>query len=265
VYAAGYDGVHFYLVMRYIDGPDLLGLLRREGPLAERRVLRLLGQIASALAAVHERNIVHRDIKPANVLLWNAGGADEHALLSDFGIAKALDESTGVTGVGAIGTPAYMAPEVCLGHAATSASDQYSLACLAYELLSGDFPYDASGAEFRVAHVEQVPIPLRSRMPGVSSQVANAVATALAKDPKDRFGDVRAFVAQSRAAEESFTRSQEMTKLLDETEETQALVDPLSRTYQLSDSTISELTGIDRAEIVRLKRRAAKRALTGRG
>ena len=116
-------------------------MLHDGGPLPEPRALRLLGQLASALAAVHERGLVHRDVKPQNVLVWNPGDPeDEHAMLTDFGIAKALDDSRGITGMGALGTPGYMAPEVCLGRAATPASDQYSFACMAFELLAGRSP-----------------------------------------------------------------------------------------------------------------------------
>jgi len=171
VYAAGFERPHFYLAMRLIRGADLARLVSTEGPLVEERALRVLGQVASALHAIHERGMVHRDVKPANVLLWGAGQDDEHAMLTDFGIAKALNDSRNLTGLGAVGTPAYMAPEVCLGRSALPASDQYSLACLAFELLSGRLPLDADGVSFPDAHIEQAPMSLATAAPGVSPAV----------------------------------------------------------------------------------------------
>jgi len=103
----------------------------------------------------------NRDIKPGNVLLWNAAEEDEHAMLTDFGIAKGLDDPRSITGVAPVGTPAYMAPEVFLARPVTAASDQYSLACMAFEMLSGRLPLEADDAGYPDAHLEQ-PAP-RSR------------------------------------------------------------------------------------------------------
>ena len=103
--------------------------------------MRLVGQVASALHTVHERGLVHRDIKPQNVLMWGAGKIDEHAFLTDFGIAKALHDVNPLTRVGALGTPGYMAPELRDGKDPTASCDQFSLACLAYELLTGRLPF----------------------------------------------------------------------------------------------------------------------------
>ena len=128
VYTAGFARPHFYISMRLVPGPDLAKIVRHGGALEESRALRILGQVASALHAVHAKGLVHRDVKPHNVLLWEAGSDEEHAMLTDFGIAKALDDTHGITGLAAIGTPAYMAPEICLGQLATPACDQYSLA-----------------------------------------------------------------------------------------------------------------------------------------
>lgn len=100
VYGAGFERPHFYISMRLISGPDLGHLLHDHGAMPERRALRILGQVGSALHAVHESKLVHRDIKPGNVLLWNAGEEDEHAMLTDFGIAKGLDDPRSITGVG---------------------------------------------------------------------------------------------------------------------------------------------------------------------
>jgi serine/threonine-protein kinase len=135
IYAAGYEDGQFFLAMRLVRGTDLGEIADQEGPLSEQRVARLVGQIASALFAVHEQGMVHRDVKPQNVLVWNAGQVDEHCFLTDFGIAKALTETVGFTTVGVLGTRGYIAPELFEGGQPTPACDQYSLACLAYQLL----------------------------------------------------------------------------------------------------------------------------------
>jgi serine/threonine protein kinase len=192
VYAAGFDAGQFYIAMRYVPGTDLAQLQDAEGALSEARSLHFVSQIAAALAAVHARRMVHRDVKPKNIMIWNAGEDDEHALLTDFGIAKALDDSGSLTRWGGIGTPDYMAPEVCLGRLAQPASDQYSLACVVYEMLSQRRPYPDT-LDPREAHVEATPIPLREVAPASSPAVAAAVARALSKSPGDRYATITAF------------------------------------------------------------------------
>lgn len=264
VYSAGFERPHFYIAMRLIPGPDLAKVRRESGPLGEDRVMRLLGQIASALYAVHQRGLVHRDIKPANVLVWAGGTDDEHAMLTDFGIAKAIDDTQNVTGVGPVGTPGYMAPEVCLGQPATPASDQYSLGCLAYELLAGRPVFDGDSASVRQAHVEQKPVPLAEAAPACSSVVAAAVDKALAKSPDHRHNNVRELVRAAKAADQAFRRSEEITRVMTEAKAPADAVGRLSTDHGLSDATISQITDIDRTQVVRLRRRQVRRALVGR-
>lgn len=264
VYAAGYERPHFYISMRLVPGPDLAKVLRSGGALEEARALRILGQVASALHAVHKSGLVHRDIKPHNVLLWDAGSDEEHAMLTDFGIAKALDDTHSLTGLSAIGTPSYMAPEICLGHLATPACDQYSLGCMAYELLSGHAPFDGDAGAMRDAHVERQPVPLVDAAPQISRAVADAVDIALAKDPKRRHEDVRAFVRTAKASDEAFRRSQAITRVMAEVNGPEEAVGRLSAEHGLSDVTISQLIELDRTQVVRLRRRQARRALVGR-
>jgi serine/threonine-protein kinase len=264
IYAAGYEPPHFYISMRLVPGPDLAKVLRSAGALDEVRALRIIGQVASALHAVHEKGLVHRDIKPHNVLLWDAGGDEEHAMLTDFGIAKALDDSSNLTGVAAIGTPAYMAPEVCMGNRATPACDQYSLGCMAYELLSGRPPFDGDAVSLREAHVEQDPPPLSRVAPHISEAVAEAVGTALDKDPERRHGDVRKLVRAAKASDDAFRRSQALDQIITESPKPEDAVGRLSAEQGLSDGTISQLRDLDRTEVVRLRRRRARRALVGR-
>jgi serine/threonine protein kinase len=264
VYTAGYERPHFYISMRLIPGPDLAKILRRDGALEEARALRILGQVASALDACHAKGLVHRDVKPHNVLLWGAGTDDEHAMLTDFGIAKALDDSQSITGLAVVGTPAYMAPEIWLGHPATPACDQYSLACMAYELLSGHPPFAGDAGALREAHIERRPVPLLDAAPQISRSVAEAVDVALTKDPRDRHADVRALVKAAKASHDAFRRSQEITRVMTEVKEPEETVARLSVEQGLSDATISQLTELDHTEVVRLRRRQARRALVGR-
>lgn len=264
VYAAGYERPHFYIAMRLVRGRDLSEVLRAGGRLDEPRALRILGQVASAVQAVHDQGLVHRDIKPHNVLLWAEGTDEEHAMLTDFGIAKVLDDTRSITGVSAIGTPAYMAPEICLGHLATPACDQYSLGCMAYELLAGRPPFDGDAVSLREAHVEQHPTPLGEAAPSVSRATAEAIDLALSKDPGERHGDVRQFVRAAKAANDAFDRSQSLVRVMSESKEPGEAVARLSSDHGLSDATISQLTDLDRTEVVRLRRRRARSALVGR-
>jgi serine/threonine protein kinase len=263
VYDAGYDGERFYIVMRYVEGPDLSQLIREEGPIAEPRAMRLLGQIASALYAVHQAGLVHRDVKPHNVLVWGASDPDEHAMLTDFGIAKALNDTTATTGIGPVGTPAYMAPEVCAGEAAVPASDQYSLACVAFQMISGRRPFEADSFAVRDAHMNRQPAALADCAPGTSRAVCEAIARALEKSPGRRFPDVRGLVAAAAPASESFDRAQAITRVVRDSADTNNVVSTLHDEYGLSDGTIAEITDLNRTEVVRRRRRAASRVLTG--
>jgi len=264
VYSAGFEPPHFYIAMRLVTGPDLSEALRQSGALPEDRALRLLGQIASALHSVHSKGLVHRDIKPHNVLLWAAGTEDEHAMLTDFGIAKALDDTRSLTGVGAIGTPAYMAPEVCLGQPARPASDQYSLACMAFELLAGRLPFEGDAPSMREAHVECSAPPLRSVAPHVSETTCAAIDRALRKHPDERYPSVREFMHATRASRESFETSERVSEVLAK-EPTAGAVQQLASRAGYSDARISHITELDQTEVVRLRRRQARRALLGRG
>lgn len=263
VYDAGYDGRHFYIAMRFVDGPDLAKVLQAQGGLHEARAMRLLGQLASALHAVHKAGLVHRDVKPHNVLIWSADEHDEHALLTDFGIAKALADTGSITSGGPIGTPAYMAPEICSWQPATPASDQYSLACVAFEMLSGQRPFDEDGMDVREAHIAADPRPLSDCAPGIQPAICTAIDRALEKDPANRFPDVVAFIRATGTAGQSFARSQKISEAIKQADDTSDAISTLHTEHGLSDGTIAEITDLDRTEVVRRRRRAARRLLVG--
>ena len=181
------DGVLFY-VMPYVDGPSLRQRLEREGELPVPDAVRILREIAGAMAFAHQRGIVHRDLKPENVLL-----SGEHAIVADFGVAKALHLSgagAGLTGTGmAIGTPAYMAPEQAAADPMTDhRADIYALGVLGYELLTGAPPFvGGSPQQTVVAHLTRAPEPLESVRPGIPPRLAAAIMRCLEKRPADRW------------------------------------------------------------------------------
>lgn len=193
------DGVLYY-VMPYIPGESLRARIRRERQLPLPDAIRITGEVAEALAAAHAQGVVHRDIKPENIL-FEAG----HALVADFGIAKAITEAAGerlsTTGL-RIGTPGYMSPEQATGEANLDhRSDVYSLAVVLYEMLAGEPPYNGPTAQAIFAKQLSQPVPpLRVVRETVSTALEEVVCKALAKVPADRYGSVAEFAsAVSRA------------------------------------------------------------------
>jgi hypothetical protein len=182
-----------YFVMPYIEGESLKQRLAR-GPLALREALDVIRAVASALDHAHASGIVHRDVKPANILL--TGGT---AVVTDFGIARAIDESVAaatLTGTGIIiGTPQYMSPEQgAAGEAVDARTDVYALGCVAYEMLAGTPPFVADSALTLLARHRLDPPPsLTTARPDLPPGVAAAVRRALAKIPAERFASAGAF------------------------------------------------------------------------
>lgn len=184
--AGARDGLLFY-VMPYVPGESLRHRLTREGKLPIEDALRILHEIADALAQAHAEGVIHRDIKPENILLQG-----RHAVLTDFGVARALVEaSTGgrltETGI-ALGTPGYMSPEQATGDRNVDArADVYALAVVGYEMLAGVPPFEGPTAQAIVAaHLTSTPKPLGALRPETPARVADAIARALAKTPSER-------------------------------------------------------------------------------
>ena len=199
VYAAGEaDGV-LYLVTRFVAGGDLAALLKRAGgTLDPARAGALISQVAAALDAAHAVGLVHRDVKPGNVLIDNAPGRPEHAYLSDFGLSKALSAASGLTASGVfLGTPDYCPPEQIAGRPPVSAqSDQYSLACLAFQMLAGTVPYrrDETLATL-FAHIQDSVPALTAFRPELPDALDSVLAKAMAKQPTDRYGSCGEFAS----------------------------------------------------------------------
>lgn len=185
--AAGGEGGLSYYVMPFMQGESLRGRLQQRGALPQTQVVRTLREVASALAFAHENGIVHRDIKPDNVLL--IGGS---AMVTDFGVAKALSVSTGdgdpnsLTSLGiALGTPSYIAPEQATADPTTDhRADIYSLGAMAYEMVTGRTPFSARSPQaMLVAHISEQPVPLIERKPDISPALNSLVMRSLEKSP----------------------------------------------------------------------------------
>jgi DNA-binding beta-propeller fold protein YncE len=202
VYDAGEAGGVLYIAMRYVEGVDLKVLLAREGRLEPGRALAIAGQVAGALDAAHTLGLVHRDVKPGNILLAAGGTAGgEHAYLADFGLTKRADSASQLTVAGQVlGTVDYVAPEQIEGERVDGRADQYSLACVLFECLTGSVPFPRE-TELAVlwAHVQQPPPRLSAVATDLPPRLDAAVARALAKPPGDRFptcGELVAAVEQ---------------------------------------------------------------------
>ena len=190
VYDAGEVEGQLYLAMRYVPGSDLKERLRLERPLERAEAIAIASQIANALDAAHARGLVHRDIKPSNVLLDDQG----HAYLADFGLTRRLaEQATGFDAGLSLGTPAYVAPEQIEGKELDGRADQYSLACLLHECLTGEPPFPrGSEAATLFAHLEE--------QPPAPQGLEQVLSKALAKDPAERYESCRAFVDDARRA-----------------------------------------------------------------
>ena len=189
VLSAGDSGGSPYFTMPFVEGESLRARLARHGELPVSEAIRLLREIASALAYAHDRGVVHRDIKPDNVLI--SGGS---AMVTDFGVAKALSASSNaevgsVTSLGvALGTPAYMSPEQASADPSVDhRADIYAFGVLAYELLTGQPPFvGRTPQNLLVAHVTEAPEPISKRRASLPTALAGLVMRCLEKRPADR-------------------------------------------------------------------------------
>jgi serine/threonine-protein kinase len=189
---AGEDDNTPYIVFEYVEGETLKDRIRRFGRLPISEAVAYAVEIARALGVAHEHGIVHRDVKPQNVLVDEEGSAK----VTDFGIARTLDQE-GLTADGRVlGTTDYVSPEQALGHAVTGQSDLYSLGIVLFEMLTGDVPFKGDNqVAIAMKHVrEQLP-DVQLRRPEVSSALAAVLDRATAKDLDERYVDDREFIA----------------------------------------------------------------------
>ncbi len=181
-----------YIVLEYVDGETLKSLIRRDGPLEIPQAIAYAIEMARALGAAHERQIVHRDVKPHNILIDPEGSAK----ITDFGIARSLSEE-GLTMAGRVlGTTDYVSPEQALGQAVTPQSDLYSLGIVLYEMLTGDVPFHGdSPVAVAMKHVREELPDVQARRPELSAATAAVVDRAVAKDLSRRYPDAASMEA----------------------------------------------------------------------
>jgi YVTN family beta-propeller protein len=192
------DG-RLFIDMRLVDGTDIRRLLHENGPIAPRRAVYLLGQVAEALDAAHADDLVHRDAKPSNMLVTSS----DFVYVVDFGIARSMGgRQTSLTITGAtIGTLDYMAPERFAGHAVDGRADVYSLACVLHECLTATPPFPGKDLPSLIyAHLYSGPPQASSLVEGVPPALDAVVARGMAKEPEDRFPTAGALAAAAREA-----------------------------------------------------------------
>lgn len=203
VYEAGESAGLLYIAMRWVEGSDLATVIEEEGPLAAGRAVSLLAQVASALDAAHGRGLIHRDLKPANVLVTSSGGPGqvEHAYLTDFGVAKERAGPALTRTSMFIGSPHYAAPEQFEGSELDGRADQYALACVLVDGLTGEPPF-VRGTDVAVmyAHLHDPPPRLAERRPGLPPGLDAVIARALAKKRDDRYESCSEFLDAARDA-----------------------------------------------------------------
>src|ERR1700733_12786906 len=189
---AGEDDGRPYIVLEYVEGETLKDRIRRQGRLPIAEAVAYAIEIAHALGAAHARHIVHRDVKPQNVLIDEEGSAK----VTDFGIARTLEED-GLTADGrVIGTTDYVSPEQALGRPVTGQSDLYSLGVVLYEMLTGEVPFKGENqGAVAMKHVREELPDVQAKRPEVSSALAAVVDTATAKRVEDRYADDAELIA----------------------------------------------------------------------
>jgi DNA-binding beta-propeller fold protein YncE/predicted Ser/Thr protein kinase len=183
VYDAREEDGELIVAMRLVEGGDLRKLIDREGPLEAERAIALLGQIAEALDAAHAAGIVHRDVKPHNILVEG-----DRAYLSDFGLAKAYEETGSGSGASVVGTVEYMAPEQWRGERVGPAADIYALGCVLYEALTGVVPYARKEADTE---------------PEVPEGIDAVIERAVSKDPAERYRTAGELIAAAGDREDA--------------------------------------------------------------
>ncbi|MEL6148384.1 MAG: serine/threonine-protein kinase, partial [Chloroflexota bacterium] len=194
VFDSGVDDDYAYMVMEYIDGIDLKSHIVENSPLPLEEIVVILRDIAAAVDYIHSLDIIHRDLKPGNIMLFWDSRNQVHATLLDFGVAtsKAL---TVITLEGTVGTIEYMSPEQILDAPLVQpTSDVYAVGVMAYNMLTGELPYDGNMAAIMFGHLHNpVPDP-RAINIDIDDDVAEAVMKAMAKEPEQRYPNMTAFV-----------------------------------------------------------------------
>jgi serine/threonine protein kinase len=188
VYRVGQAGPLHFMAMKFVEGRAVDAVIEQQGALPLPVCIAILKYSAAGLAFAHERKIVHRDIKPANILV----DKDGRVMVSDFGIARALEEVSMTASGMMIGTPYYMSPEQCGGQKVSPQSDQYSLGIMGFQMLTGEVPFLADSMVGVIQHHYMTPVPdILQVRPDVPKELLDVVYCALNKDPNDRFATTK--------------------------------------------------------------------------
>jgi len=213
VYRVGQAGPLHYMAMKFVEGRAVDAIIEQQGALPLPICITILRASAAGLAFAHERKIVHRDIKPANILV----DKDGRVMVSDFGIARALEEVSMTASGMMIGTPYYMSPEQCGGQKVSPQSDQYSLGIMGFQLLTGEVPFLADSMVGVIQHHYMTPVPdilqVRADAP---KELLDIIYCALNKDPNDRFATTKDMANALENVPLSDTDKEEADKLLRE-------------------------------------------------
>ncbi|WP_433522359.1 serine/threonine-protein kinase [Nocardia pseudovaccinii] len=193
------DG-QLWIAMQYVDGVDAAQLIKR-GALGIERAVRIFVEVARGLDEIHQAGLLHRDVKPANILVAEQPDGSDRVLVTDFGIARAADDSTTLASGGTTATLAYAPPEQISGDPMDHRGDVYALGCTLYHMLTGSvpFPRDSPGAVM-YAHLNEPPPRASHGNPSVPTAFDTVIAKAMAKRPDERFASCGAFAAAARAA-----------------------------------------------------------------
>jgi predicted Ser/Thr protein kinase len=201
IYDVGQEANWYYIVMEYLEGQTLAQVIQGRGAFHVEQTVTILRRLAEALDYAHRSGLVHRDVKPGNIMVHPSG----HVTLTDFGVARAAQETRLTTTGALIGTPKYMSPEQARGEAADHRTDIYSLGVVAYEMLCGRVPFEATTPHAVLYQlIWEPPPPVRSRRPDLPEEVDASLAGALAKEPNARYTTAAGFVeslAQALAGE----------------------------------------------------------------
>lgn len=247
VYDVGEEEGNYYIVMEYIEGKTLKQLLQKRGALTLNEVIDIMLQLTDGLAHAHDAYIIHRDIKPQNIMIEDNGLVK----ITDFGIAMALN-STQLTQTNSVmGSVHYLPPEQANGKGSTVKSDIYSLGILMYELLTGSVPFKGDTAvEIALKHMKEKIPSIRKQNPTIPQSVENIVLKATAKNPKNRYDNVRDMYKdlqtalqrdnEKRLVYEYPENDLEETKVIPQiTKETKSVVDkPLEKEEQSNDNSV---------------------------
>ncbi|WP_036415080.1 serine/threonine-protein kinase [Mycobacterium gastri] len=203
IHDRGEFGGQFWISMDFVAGTDAARLLRERYPSGMPVILamQIVTAVAAALDYAHQRGLLHRDVKPSNILIADLGSEAQRIFLADFGIARSVDDTAGLTATNvSMGTIAYAAPEQLMGEPIDGRADQYALACSAFHLLTGGQPFDyPSAAVVITKHVMAPPPPIGQHRPELAP-LEPVFATAMAKKPAERFARCQDFAAQLHRA-----------------------------------------------------------------